>query len=431
MSRAGLYPMMRILMKTLIISVVTICLLSSGASGIFCQEVNSFAIRDCRIFDGEKIIYGSLLVQKGMISSVGLNIEVPDTIFSLEGSGKTVLPGLIDAHVHIFTEFQLEQALIFGVTHVIDMFMDPVLMGRIKSRLADPAVHNLAGLTSPGILATAPNGHGTQFGLDIPTVSAPDQAQSFVDARLAEGSDFIKIICEDGDENHRYNSLDFDIIAALISAAHKRNKMAVVHILQLHDARKVIEAGADGLAHLYADGGFDPDFGRIAAEHHIFVIPTLSVLQSICGVGDIQHLIQDPYLKPYMTPVDVMMLERTFPYTTGAGAYADAEKALRQLRANHVPILAGTDAPNPGTTYGPSLHRELLLLVEAGLTPVEALMAATSIPAETFKLANPGRIRPGVPADLLMVEGDPTRDIRNTRRIVAVWKNGWLVDRDL
>jgi imidazolonepropionase-like amidohydrolase len=87
-------------------------------------------------------------------------------------------------------------------------------------------------------------------------------------------------------------------------------------------------------------------------------------------------------------------------------------------------ILAGTDAPNEGTTYGAGLHRELELLVEAGLTPVEALRAATSVSAAAFDLNDRGRIAAGARADLLLVDGDPTVDIRTTRNILHVYKRG-------
>ena len=95
-----------------------------------------------------------------------------------------------------------------------------------------------------------------------------------------------------------------------------------------------------------------------------------------------------------------------------------------------MPILAGTDAPNPGTAHGASIHRELELLVRAGLSPLEALRAATSVPARAFALHDRGRIAPGLRADLVLVDGDPTRDILATRNIVAIWKLGRIVDRE-
>jgi imidazolonepropionase-like amidohydrolase len=105
--------------------------------------------------------------------------------------------------------------------------------------------------------------------------------------------------------------------------------------------------------------------------------------------------------------------------------------SVARLHAAGVPILAGTDAPNPGTAHGPSLHGELELLVRAGLTPVEALRAATSTPARVFRLGDRGRIAPGMRADLVLVDGDPTSDVTATRRITRIWKNGFPVDRTI
>lgn len=95
-----------------------------------------------------------------------------------------------------------------------------------------------------------------------------------------------------------------------------------------------------------------------------------------------------------------------------------------------VPILVGTDAPNPGTTYGGSVHAELALMVACGLTPVEALRAATAAPPREFGLIDRGRIETGRRADLLLIDGDPSRNIRATRSIVGVWKQGRAIDRE-
>jgi hypothetical protein len=125
------------------------------------------------------------------------------------------------------------------------------------------------------------------------------------------------------------------------------------------------------------------------------------------------------------------MLGQGFPRAAGAPAttYAAATAAVRALKQAGVPILAGTDAGNPGVTHGISLHGELELLVQAGLTPTEALVAATSTPARIFHLDDRGRIATGLRADLLLVSGDPTSDITATRAIDGVWKQGKRIDR--
>src|SRR5262249_23712801 len=105
-------------------------------------------------------------------------------------------------------------------------------------------------------------------------------------------------------------------------------------------------------------------------------------------------------------------------------------ETARRLQSLGVPILAGTDAPSMGVAHGVSLHRELELLVAAGLSPAEALAAATAAPAKAFGLSDPGRIARGLRADLVLLDGDPTADIKATRRIVGVWKGGRPIDRD-
>ena len=123
-------------------------------------------------------------------------------------------------------------------------------------------------------------------------------------------------------------------------------------------------------------------------------------------------------------------LRRAFSFPPGAPHRLEhAFEAVRQLRAARVPILAGSDAPNPGTTHGASLHREMEMLVAAGLKPVEALAAATSAPAKAFGLADRGRIVRGLRADLVLVKGHPGQDVTATRDIVRIWKAGRPVER--
>src|SRR5699024_9534069 len=119
------------------------------------------------------------------------------------------------------------------------------------------------------------------------------------------------------------------------------------------------------------------------------------------------------------------MLARSFPGSgTRSARWPAVLENIRKLHAAGVPLLAGSDAGNPGTAHGPSLHHELALLVEAGLTPIEALRAATSIPARQFGLAGRGCLQPGCRADLVLIDGNPLDDIRHTVRIDAVWKTG-------
>lgn len=410
---------------------IGLCLLFSAPVFLAsADDGNSFVVRNAKLFDGRKTTDQSdIWVSDGKIKAVGKALKVPSSVRALDGSGDTLLPGLIDAHTHAWGD-ALKEAEIFGVTTELDMFTDVKYMQQEKKQQADGKDLDLADLLSAGTLATAPGGHGTEYGIQIPTLTSSAEAQAWVDARIAEGSDYIKIVADDASAygSHR-PTLDKETLKAVIDAAHKRNKLAVVHIGKQSDARAVIQAGADGLAHLFADSAPDADFAQLVSAHHVFVIPTLTVLESVGGTASGESLTTDSRLSPYLTADDITNLKHSFPQFSTSLSEKYAEQTVSQLRAAHVPILAGTDAPNPGTSHGVSIHRELELLVRSGLTPQEALSAATSVPAATFHLDDRGTIAPGKRADLLLVKGDPTHDILATRDIVSVWKLGVEDDR--
>lgn len=387
------------------------------------------AIRDVRVFDGKRVFSKATVVfHNGAITAFGKSVEIPASAEVIEGKGKTLLPGLIDAHVHNGNVDTLKPAMMFGVTTEIDLFSDifatrflqqQQLLGKYKDR---------PDLYSAGTPATVPGGHGTEYGMRIPTLTKPEEADPFVEQRVQEGSFVIKIIIDDGSSYGAHTpTLDEATVKALVAAAHKRGKLAVAHIGTEAEARMAILAGVDGLAHLFAAATVSKDFGRFAAEHKVFVIPTLSVLSSLCHTPDNASLASDPRLGPALTEAEMAQLRSSFP---SQGNCAALPKEVKQLADAGVPILAGSDVPNPGTAHGVSMHGELALLVKAGLSPVQALQAATSAPAVAFGLRDRGTIAADQFADLLLVNGDPTSDILATRDMVAVWKKGVKVYRD-
>ncbi len=142
-------------------------------------------------------------------------------------------------------------------------------------------------------------------------------------------------------------------------------------------------------------------------------------------------LTEDPRLAPWLNSEQQAGLARTFGPLRRPEFLERALASVRKLHNAGVTILAGTDAPNPGTAHGISIHGELVFLTQAGLTTTEALAAATSRVAERFGLTDRGRIAPGLRADLLLLDGDPTTDITATRSINIIWKNGYAVERVL
>lgn len=392
----------------------------------------TFAITNARIFDGTRLLpLGTVVVRDGKIVAVGADVQIPEGVTPINAGRGTLIPGLIDSHVHAsFFGNGLQRALIFGVTTALDMFTMPVYAKQMREEQArSGGAPGRADLFSAGVMATVPGGHGTQYGFPVATLTRPEEAQAWVDTRVAEGSDYIKIALEDGSAyGFSRPTLDQPTFTALVKAAHDHGKLAVAHISTAENARFAIEAGADGLVHLFSDRAGDAALAKLAADRKAFVIPTLTVMSSTNGVAGGKPLTEDLRFRAYLLPDETANLQKAFPVKTKGGMPAVFE-TIRQLKQAGVPILAGTDAPNPGTAHGIAMHRELELLVEAGLSPTEALIAATSAPAKAFRLEDRGRIAPGLRADLMLVAGDPTKDITATREIVRIWKGGVPVER--
>ena len=396
----------------------------------------SFAIVGVRVFDGKAFRpEQDVWIEDGRIRRVGEELDLPEDLPRVDGSGRTLTPGLIDGHVHTWGS-TLNDAVRFGVTTVLDQFMDPELAASKRPAREDLARTDEADLYSAGMLATAAGGHGTQYSqfVSVQTLDGPDEAPAWVRARKAEGSDWIKIVYEDGSAyGLSFASLERDTVGALVAAAHDEGLRAVVHVSTLQHALDAVALGADGLVHVWGDEIVDPAQAARMGDAGVFVVPTLSVSVSIAGDAMDRELGADAGEAP------VSSMQRQTLASRFAGG--DAEKAsrageraienVRRLHAAGVRLLAGTDAPNPGTASGLSMHGELRLLRRAGLSSAEALAAATSTPAEIFGLDDRGRIDEGRIADLVLVDGDLEQDPSRSTRIVAIWKDGYRVERSI
>jgi imidazolonepropionase-like amidohydrolase len=411
---------------TILASLLLAAGLASASAFAGMANANVTLVQDVRVFDGKSAHeHRSVLVRDGVIADADFRGKAPAGARVVDGKDRTLLPGLIDAHVHTWQHFELP--LVFGVTTQVDMFTGVPVMQRISKAMAEGRNQGEADVFSAGTLVTAPGGHGTEFPVKIPTLENGGDAQAFVDARIAEGSHFIKIVMEDGYGDHHFNSLDIATVKAVIDAAHKRGKLAVVHISTLKDARAALEAGADGLAHLFVAAKItqeDADaLAKLAQAKGAFVVPTFSVLESVAGVKP-RDLLDDSQVASLLDREERGALQTGYGPAPRPAILAAPKMVTNAMRRAGVPVLAGTDAGNAGTQYGASLHHEMAALVDAGLTPREALVAATSAPAKAFRLGQRGQIAKGYKADLVLVEGNPLQDIAATRRIVEVWKDG-------
>lgn len=390
--------------------------------------MKEFVVSGARVFDGERSLGTvDVHVRGEVIAAVGG--PVPEGVEVIDGRGSTLLPGLIDSHVHT-SESTLRQALSFGVTTELDMTSMPAVMIPLRKIAADG--RDLADVRSASVGLTPPNGHPHQLRRGQndpawPTATTPGEVAAFVDGRIAEGADYLKVMIEDG---HVFGDtlppIDQAVLNRLVEVAHDRGKLVLAHTLSLTATERALAAGADAVTHLFVDRPHTPEIVNRIADADMFVIPTLSTLGSITGQGFGARLVRDSVVRAVL---DLKWLENL------AGDFATYSRqnfevalaTLTALRAAGVDVLAGTDAAHLGArgmAHGVSLHDELRLLTLAGWSPSEALRAATALPARRFSLLDRGRIAAGKRADLLLVGGDPTRDIASTRSIQAVWRQG-------
>ena len=393
------------------------------------SQDNSFIILGVRVYDGDRTISETnVVVREGIINSIGPTL-VADDLPQIDGNGLTLIPGFIDAHTHTESIEQLNQCLKYGVTTVLDMGTFPEHNKTLREAAASR--NDVADFRSSGIFITPPGGHGTEFGYAIPTITGPDEAEAFVNEQVELGADYLKIVIN-GVRNQRSGTptLDSATVFALVDAGHKQNKLVVAHVESANDVKLAVNAGADGLVHSWRDSGARPDLAQLIAGNGVFVIANdIAIRDGILNSGP-KQLLTDELISPYLSDAarqDLMKTRNAQNELTMQTSY----ERLQSLVDAGVLLLSGTDAftGNPRVVHGATYHRLLELLVQAGISPQEVLQMSTSRIADVFNLNDRGRIKPGLHADLILIEGNPTTDILDTRKISKIWRNGLEVRR--
>ncbi len=408
-------------------------LVTIGASA----PANVFLIQGARVFDGEKLLgQKDVLIRAGKISAIAPHLKAPPDAELVNGAGKTLIPGLMDGHVHVFPGAQ-EDALRFGVTTVFDMYSraDPATIATWRKQRSSYGPRRAADTFTAGIGATPPGGHPTEMGDKAnppPTLADGDDPDEFMRARVARGSDYIKIIQDNGargDEPAILPAFSPDRLRKVIAAARRTKKLVVIHVEKADDARIAVDAGVDALEHAVCDRPISDELIATMKQRHVVQTATLATFAGLAGMPYAADLAREPDVAPFLSDRQRGAMTFAWPKPRPRDFEIAMENVGREVRAG-VTMVAGTDSPNPTTAFGPSLHLELELLTRAGLTPAQAINAATAAPADFFGLHDRGRIAPGLRADLVLVNGDPTRDITATRRIARIWKNGYAVVRE-
>ncbi|THA62115.1 amidohydrolase family protein [Streptomyces sp. A0958] len=400
------------------------------------------AITHARVFDGDRVREESTVVLDGpVITAVGG--AVPEGAAVVDARGGTLLPGLFDAHTHT-SEEALAFALRFGVTTELEMQGALTRTRRAHIEQNDA----VADVRSAGFGITPPGGHPSELfpkgkrpggdgepapehsgGLVMPFATTPQEAAGFIPRLVESGSDYIKFMVDDGTvEGHPgLPCLDQATLNAGVAEAHRHGMLTVAHALTLDAARMAVEAGIDGLVHVFMDRPHTDEIIRLIAESGTFVVPCVVLNASMMGItgaafADDERVtarLDGPWLTTLRGSFD------RYPQ----GRLEDVLATVAALHEAGVDLLAGSDASVPvpflgGVAHGASVHHEMQYLVRAGLTPADALRAATATPARRFSLDDRGRIAAGLRADLLLVDGDPTTDIHRTLDIRAVWRRG-------
>jgi len=412
---------------------------------------------------------GVVLLAGDRIEAVGPRgqVKVPAGAVTLDAKGKWIVPGLIDAHIHFFQsaglytrpdiidlravrDYQVEQAelkqsradllrryLVCGVTAVVDMggpFWNFDVRDRARTQPLAPRVAVAGPLVST--LARPQLDLGDPPIIQAPT---PDKARELVKAQLARKPDLIKIwyiVLPDHDAAAAKAMME-----ATITEAHAGGVRVAVHATELDTATAVVEAGADILVHSVHDKPLDEALLTTMKDRGVLYIPTLAVMEGYAEVlgdavelTDIEQRYGDPVAMASWTDLEGVQSEAI------AKKSADRVKKMRarwpimaanlkKVREAGITVAAGTDAGNIGTLHGSSLHHELDLMVQAGMSPEAVLLSATRDAARVFaKEPEMGTLEKGKLADLLVLDADPLADIKALRRIHRVIKGGAVLE---
>lgn len=443
---------------------------------VFDREISrrvAYLVKNTRIFagDGTVVENGSVLVRDGKIAEIYQG-DVPTTkelkATEIDGAGKTIIPGLIDVHVHLgapggFYEKSEDYAkqgtlkhalaayLYSGVTAVRSLgdATEAVLQEREKVRVGGQLG---AELFVAGPLFTIEGGHGTEYlKADwmkqlpetarkmmtedfIRTPHNPDEARQQVDALKKRGVDAIKAVMEAGRPGMLFNRMDASVLNAIVGAAHNDQLPASVHTGSMQDVADAIAAHADSIEHGSMQQLLNADLFSRMKQQGVSYDPTLMVLEGVMALTSGKSDPLERSLVQQVGPAKLIAGTKKYlqAHHPGSGNFTMdiAKQNLLLAYQNGVTLVTGSDAGNPLTVHGPTVHREMQLWVEAGVPPAVALQAATWNAARLLHASQRiGLVKKGYEATFLLVDGNPTKDITATERISSILFKGERIRR--
>ncbi|MGE0173735.1 MAG: amidohydrolase family protein [Oligoflexales bacterium] len=395
----------------------------------------------------EEIFLGYFITENGLVKEVGKGVPagngIPQNAQIVDLNSKYVIPGLFDLHTHAWgnpspsgepmylgIEGAAKLMLFSGVTGFLDLFSEEQSILQLRDKQRE---HGLlaADIFAAGPCFTATDGHCTEYGVPTRTINTPEEAEREVRSLAKSKPDVIKIVY---DHHGRRPTINLETLQAAIETGTELGIRAVVHIGTWQDAKEAVEAGAKVITHLDNEELPD-DLVALLKKKDVVVIPTLVVQRSLHDIlsGDLS--LEDPLLVSVTTPkflstygninTDDPDIKYFLEYNE-KNITANPE-AFAKLHKADVTLLPGTDVGNITTFLGYSLHREVELFVQYGMTTWEALRSATLEPAKFLKLKY--GFEPGAVANFVVLESSPVENISATRKIEEVIYHGAKVDR--
>jgi imidazolonepropionase-like amidohydrolase len=407
------------------------------------------------VFDGTSAGLGAVALRDGAIEQVAYGPVTVEAGEVIDVSGRTVLPGLFDMHEHSrgdgapygyfsdasVTETNDKARLRSGVTSILDVGSPARMIFEHRARLRDGRVLG-PNLFAAGPLVTAHGGHpcrnGSPGGDYCVFIDDAADVATELPPLLAQEPDVIKVVIEAGTPEQPLPRLSDDAVHALGAAARADGLRMIAHVSTSADVELALDAGILLFAHIPGEDRIDRALADRLVREGAVIVPTLAVYDSLARIstGTLEDLdasditddvplpvlaaFEDPALLAYMTAPETQALY--------AGWRENALANFRTCLEAGVTMVAGTDAGNPGTFHGRALRRELALYVENGMSPIDALAAATREPADVLGRSDLGRLEPGAIADLLIVDGDATSDIAALGSVHAVYRAGRALD---
>jgi imidazolonepropionase-like amidohydrolase len=387
-----------------------------------------------RLIDGsgrEPVEDAALVVQRGRILAVGQRggVVIPQGAELVDLSGKTIIPGLINAHGHVGDTRGLEAGH-YSEENVLEQL-------RLNARYGITTVMSLGGDGEPSVrLRDAQD----TVSLDrariyvagaVVTADTPEAARQQVDQNVALRADIIKIRVDDNLGTSR--KMPPEVYRAVIDQAHQHGKRVAAHVFYLADAKDLLRSGVDLIAHSVRDDDVDTDLYTLLKQRDVCYVPTLMREVSTYVYESRPAFFGDPFFQREADTAVVRTLsdprrQARLKTDRAAQAYkralAVAKKNLKGLFDAGVKIAMGTDTGPPARFQGYFEHLELEQMVDAGLTPMQALVAATGNAASCLQLTGVGTLERGKWADFVVLQADPLKDIRNTKSVESVWVAG-------